>query len=99
MLSFTPFYAICLPFQKAPSGNPSYRNDSYRTNEQQIIFNSFALQKWRRSKNRPTFFVQLIFFPPKFFLVFWKREIFLSKKVFSLSKKGYPSKNQKNRIT
>jgi hypothetical protein len=29
---------------------------------------------------RKNFFVQLIFFPRKFFLVFWKREIFLSKK-------------------
>jgi hypothetical protein len=30
----------------------------------------------------PTFFAKLIFFPPKLFLVFWKREIFLSKKKF-----------------
>jgi hypothetical protein len=30
----------------------------------------------------PTFFAKLIFFPPQFFLVFWKREIFLSKKNF-----------------
>jgi hypothetical protein len=29
------------------------------------------------------FFAQLIFFPPKFFLVFWKREIFLSKKILA----------------
>jgi hypothetical protein len=28
------------------------------------------------------FFAKLIFFPPKLFLVFWKREIFLSKKNF-----------------
>jgi hypothetical protein len=28
------------------------------------------------------FFAKLIFFPPKLFLVFWKREIFLSKKKF-----------------
>jgi hypothetical protein len=31
---------------------------------------------------RKNFFVQLIFFPPKFFLVFWKRKMFLSKKKF-----------------
>jgi hypothetical protein len=31
---------------------------------------------------RKSFFVQLIFFPPKSFLVFWKREIFLKKKNF-----------------
>jgi hypothetical protein len=31
---------------------------------------------------RKNFFVQLIFSPPKFFLVFWKREIFLNKKNF-----------------
>jgi hypothetical protein len=30
--------------------------------------------------NGPTFFAKLIFFQPKLFLVFWKREIFLSKK-------------------
>jgi hypothetical protein len=30
----------------------------------------------------PTFFAKLIFFPPKLFLVFWKWEIFLSKKNF-----------------
>jgi hypothetical protein len=28
------------------------------------------------------FFAKLIFFPPKLFLVFWKRKIFLSKKNF-----------------
>jgi hypothetical protein len=28
------------------------------------------------------FFAKLFFFPPKFFQVFWKREIFLSKKNF-----------------
>jgi hypothetical protein len=39
--------------------------------------------------NGPTFFAKLknffamfIFFPPKLFLVFWKRKIFLSKKKF-----------------
>jgi hypothetical protein len=29
-----------------------------------------------------TFFAKLIFFPPKLFLVFWKSEIFLSKKKY-----------------
>ncbi len=42
----------------------------------------------------PTFFVQLIFFPAKFFLIFWKSEIFLNKKILagknSLSKKVFP---------
>jgi hypothetical protein len=38
VLLFTPFYAICPPFQEAPSGNPKldYNNFGYKITVQQI---------------------------------------------------------------
>jgi hypothetical protein len=45
-------------------------------------FEVFAVMDNPLGTNGPTFFAKLIFFPPKHFLVFWKKEIFLSKKNF-----------------